>query len=183
MDKQKLKDIVVFICSEINKFKNGSLKINKLLWFIESEYYRRHNCTITGVNFAAINMGPVIDGYKELFQEFENEGYIATQKAADSDRILYSANEDSTMDSLTEEQKRIVEHIIQGLGHLTETTLKELSHRDAYEITLAENNHRYGSIIDMELTLLENSPIDDLSSPEEHIDIEKIQDIINREGL
>lgn len=159
MDKNKLFDIILYICNEIPPFKNGALKINKLIWFIESEYYRQHNATITGVNFAAIDHGPVINDYKNSFEEMVEKKLIKVDKQ-DFANWHFTPIKQSVLSTLTDDQKLLVKDMVSKLGELGSDALEGLSHKDAYEITVSEAHGAMGSLIDMDLVMLESSPLD-----------------------
>tara|TARA_R100000789_G_scaffold100416_1_gene110517 strand:+ start:1476 stop:2060 length:585 start_codon:yes stop_codon:yes gene_type:complete len=161
MDKKKLFDLILFIGNKVNKFKSGSLKVNKLIWFIESEAYRTRGRTITGVDFVALPKGPVMDNYKALFSEMESLGLIECSYS-DAGRKLFSTKKDTALDRLEDGEKLIVEHFISGFKDLGEATLEGMSHKDAWNITLHESNNKFGEIIDMDLVLLESNPFKNL---------------------
>lgn len=158
MKKKKLYDIILYICNEIPKFDNGALKINKLIWFIESEYYRKHEKTITGVEFAALPHGPVMNGYTRIFNEMEKMGYFSIDKG--DYRHIFSPKKNTSLDGLEASEKLVAQEVVAGLGELGEQALENLSHSDAYYITLHENSHSKGKLIDMDLVLLETSPLE-----------------------
>lgn len=181
MEKKKLYDIILYICNEIPPFKNGALKINKLVWFIESEYYRKHNTTITGVKFAAIDNGPVINDYKEYFKAMHQEKLVKINKD-DHNNWHFTPLRDSVLATLDDNQKLIVTEMVGKLKELSAEALRDLSHKDAYEITLAEANNVMGEIIDMDLVLLESTPLSN-SQEEEKPDLQETKRIIEKHNI
>jgi uncharacterized phage-associated protein len=159
MNENKIYDVILYICNEVPPFKNGALKINKLVWFIESEYYRLHNATITGVKFAAIDHGPVINDYKLYFNHMQKKRLIKLNKE-DHNSWHFTPLKQSILSTLNDSEKLIVKDIVEKMKELNADALEELSHKDAYEITVGESHGGMGQIIDMDLVLLESSPLD-----------------------
>jgi uncharacterized phage-associated protein len=182
---KKLEEIILYICDRIPQSQNGATKINKLLWFIESEYYRKNEKPLTGIQFVAINEGPVIDNYSTIFKTMASEKLIKKTVDSKTNRHLFTCTGDSTMPSLSDDEKIIVYKVVEKLGGLNEPILKQLSHKDAYYITLDEHNNTMGNPIDLELTLLE-STILDVESDNRNIDLKdarRIMTILKKDNI
>ena len=158
LNKEMLLDIILYICNEVPVFENGVLKVNKLLWFIESEYYRQFSRMITDTVFVAINYGPVFDDYKDVFTEMEDAGLLDIDRRSNS-RWLLTPKVESHLGTLSSEEKLIVTEVVDKMKPLSELALRKLSHRDAYYITVNENSDQMGKAIDMKLVFLESSPL------------------------
>ncbi len=180
----KLFDIILYICDQLPRFENGALKINKLIWFIESEFYRQHEKTITGVTFAAIDHGPIMNDYKVIFEKMKKNGLIDYTIHPITGRYLFTPQKKSDLDSLNPSEKLVVEKMVNGLKSLNARALEVLSHKDAYHITIDEHDGNMGAEIDMELTLLENNPLDeDIDDSGEVLNTDELKEIIKKNGL
>src|SRR3972149_6667716 len=63
----KIDDLILFILSNSNP-NMGIKKLNKLAFLLEFTYLFEHETPLTGANYAALQMGPVIDDYKDLMK-------------------------------------------------------------------------------------------------------------------
>src|SRR3989339_2058294 len=79
----KLKNLILFVLSSEDYRDEGIKKLNKILYFIDFYFYRDHERLISGASYAKADMGPVVDGYKFVFQNLEKDGILESAGTAD----------------------------------------------------------------------------------------------------
>ncbi|GAB1483187.1 DUF4065 domain-containing protein [Treponema sp.] len=132
-DKEKLLKMIAIL---IHMIKRGLYKtqINKLLFYIEFAHFRDRTVPISGWPFAAIDYGPVPDGFQRLLLEGEQEEYFhwVTDPAEQGD--LYVLNNDVDMSSIiasfSEAELKTIKNVVSKLGKRSAAELTKLSHKE-----------------------------------------------------
>jgi len=161
-------DLVLYLLSKMEPEKSTHIRLNKLAFFVEFGYLYKTKKELSSAKYAAINYGPVIDGYIELFKEMEKKGKIKL----DGDRFVRPlvepkkkllAKESLVVDELIEKYSGINDNVLVGLSHMT----------DSYKIT-TDNEKQMGKIIDKDLAYLESFFDDEIVSDEEVTELPEI---------
>jgi antitoxin SocA-like protein len=77
-DQGRLASVTHYVIARCDPPKLGATKLNKVLWFADVFYYRRHGRTITGVdNYMKQQFGPVPRTMLGALAELKREGKIA----------------------------------------------------------------------------------------------------------
>lgn len=69
----KFKEMVVYFTAQLQPWKT---QLNKLLFYADFLNYKRTGFSISGVRYRAINMGPVPNNYKSIFEYMCNENDV-----------------------------------------------------------------------------------------------------------
>ncbi|MBU0731867.1 SocA family protein [Patescibacteria group bacterium] len=150
-----IEDLLLFILSNSNP-NMGIKKLNKLAFFLEFTYIFENDKNLTNAQYAAINMGPVIDDYKVLIKKLVKSGKINKNEKADEgveDYVPLVKAKD-----LSPELTGFLLTVLNRYKDLSAKQLEDLSHGlDSYNITVHENGGEMGKIIDKELALLDSS--------------------------
>jgi len=86
--QEKLKQIVHYICFRFKDFPEnlGSVKLNKICWFSDVDWYFLSHNTITGhASYVKKPQGPVLPDIKEAINQLDAEGKITAQLVDFSD--------------------------------------------------------------------------------------------------
>jgi len=146
--KLNKEDYILYILNKLEPKKSGKLILNKIAFFVEFAYLQKYNQDLSSAEYAAIDHGPVIDGYDEILKKMEKgglvkiDGYIV--------RPLHSPQIE-----MLDEQRNFIDNVIEKYSKLSSSMLRGLSHQtDAYKITT--NNERImGKKINKRLAMLE----------------------------
>jgi uncharacterized phage-associated protein len=108
---QKFANMVIFFLD--NAFYQ--VRLNKFLFYADFYYFKQTGYSISGMQYAAIPMGPVPDNYSELFgilkneniiypvlQYTNNDAYEKFVKSRDFDETIFSDDEISAMRKVLE---------------------------------------------------------------------------------
>ena len=153
------KDFILYILNRIEPAKSDKIRLNKVAFFVEFAYIFYNNKNLSNAKYAAIDKGPVIDGYDTILKEMAKEKSIVINGFAL--RPLISSKADVPKDIAN-----FIESIIDKYSKLSKSELISLSHdTDSYKIT-TDNEKKMGSIINKKLASLEAFFGDDDSDQE-----------------
>jgi hypothetical protein len=83
-EKDRLASVVHYVIARCDPQKLGATKLNKVLWFADVLYYRRHGRTLTGVdNYMKQQFGPVQRNMLGVLAELKRDGKII-ERAGDT---------------------------------------------------------------------------------------------------
>ncbi len=158
MDNKNFKlnkeDFILYILNKLEPDKSDKIRLNKLAFFVEFAYLLKFNHNLSNTEYAAIDMGPVIDDYDSVLRDMQKrgllkiDGYVIRPLKSPSAEI--SADLRIFMDSVVDKYSKLTKNELIGLSHLT----------DAYKIT-TNNEREMGNKINKKLALLETFLIDD----------------------
>jgi uncharacterized phage-associated protein len=136
-DFPRFTNLVIYFSAMVNPFK---VKMNKLLFYTDFAHYKYHGRSITGLNYEAIQMGPVPAHYQLLFDIskgrdtfnieeiwFEDAGPSGEKFSADINSFnkeIFSENELEIINLVTKKFKNTTTNDIIKLSH-DETGWKE----------------------------------------------------------
>ena len=146
---EKFKNLVLYIISNSNYKEEGIKKLNKILYFVDFYYYRNHEKFVsTGIKYAKAGMGPIVDGYKNIFEAMVKDGIL--QKENIDGKIIHKAKTGYDISQFSSEEIEHMHNILDKYGKLSSSDLESISHIQQPWI-LTENN---GDLIDPDLALL-----------------------------
>lgn len=111
---EKLKNLILYLSQKSQQDeKFGSTKLNKLLFYSDFEFYRRHLKSITGSEYQKLKAGPAPRAMARVLHEMRQSGHLRldrksffsfTQKVpvplAEPDMSCFSEEEIKTVDSV-----------------------------------------------------------------------------------
>lgn len=153
MSRKKIskEELVLYLLNRTKPEQSTLLRLNKLAFFIEFGFIYKKQRELSDAKYAAIDYGPVIDGYKDLFAKMQKDKKIVIDKDGKHVRLLKSPDL-----SISEEDKEILDDLLDKYSQLNMNELIGLSHStDSYKIT-TDNERVMGKIIDKDLAYLEN---------------------------
>lgn len=142
------KDFILYILNRIEPTRSDKIRLNKIAFFVEFAYIFYNNKNLSRANYAAIDNGPVIDGYDTILKEMSKEKLITIDGFVL--RPLINSQADVPV-----EIAGFIESIIDKYSKLSKSELIALSHdTDSYKIT-TDNENKMGKIINKKLASLE----------------------------
>lgn len=123
----KLFEMVQYIVS-----KHGEVfptKLNKLMFYADFNHYRKTGQSISGLQYKAMNFGPVPDHYATIY---DNVPHIEKTliEAHDMVGTLLSCNSSLDFANLTESEKESIDYVIERLKPLSVSAIIEASHQE-----------------------------------------------------
>ncbi len=106
---EQTKNAIVFVCNEFvgDEFSLGAIKLNKILWFADTEFFCHTDgdATITGnCRYIAQYFGPVLWGLPALLSQLEYETILTIHRMDFVDYVqnIYRIADEETVKEVTE---------------------------------------------------------------------------------
>ncbi len=135
LHRKKYQGVVLYLCQKLGGEIRGKKKLAKLLYFVDFDFYEKHQKSITGDVYRALPMGPVPAALEAITKEMtkkkmlsvkrmeEYEGYNATE--------VYTCITEPDISVFNSEEKKNIDRVVLKYGHLNGKQLEELSHAEA----------------------------------------------------
>lgn len=123
----KLFDMVRYIVT-----KHGEVfptKLNKLMFFSDFFHYKETGQSISGLQYRALNFGPVPDHYATIYDNIPGLDKRPIE-AHDMISTLLSCPDNNNFDELSETEKETIDHVVQKLKPLSVSQIIEVSHHE-----------------------------------------------------
>lgn len=170
--KFRTEDYISYILSKLEPSRSNRIKLMKVAFFVEFAYKAKFGKDLSESKYAAIDLGPVIDDYRDVLVKMEKRGLIKLQDCY----VLLTVP--SEID-LPQEISSFIDPLIDKYSKFSDTELIALSHQtDSYKIT-TNNERKMGGIIDKDLaaleTFFEDDPCSDTEPSLEPVDMSKLK--------
>jgi Protein of unknown function (DUF4065) len=134
LDKEKYKDAFLYLLCALGKIE-GKKKACKLFYFLDFDYYESYDIPFTGETYIAYPMGPYPQYFEPLAEEMQKEGLICIESirkspAHEHDTVVYMPLGSCTRE-WTDEERLMLDRIVQKYGGCTGGELESLSHEEA----------------------------------------------------
>src|ERR1035437_8114415 len=123
---QKLtsEDLILYILNKLEPEKSDKIRLNKLAFFAEFAFLHRFNKPLSNVEYAGIDLGPVINDYDTILKDMESkklikmDGYKIRPLASPSAQL--SPEYSAFVDSIIEKYSVLSKDVLIGISHLTD---------------------------------------------------------------
>jgi len=134
LDKEKYKAALLYITNSLKEIE-GKKKAYKLFYFLDFDFYEAYGKPFTGDTYKALDMGPAPIYFDSIAQELIDEGKIEIKKVRrspvhENDTIIYKPLKETNY-NFSEEEKKMLDRIIDLYGDQTGGNLEKLSHAEA----------------------------------------------------
>lgn len=105
-------------------------KLNKLLFYADFTHFKYFGHSISGCEYAAIDMGPVPENYKLLYGLLEEENFLQSEVESINEKEIEKYHPSQSFDEsiFTENEIATLQLIYNELGHLKTKSLIDKSH-------------------------------------------------------
>lgn len=138
LNVKKYKETILYLCEKLGGKIEGKKKLAKLLYFADFDMfeYKESMKTITGDKYKALQMGPVPNEYMKIVNSLEEQGFLTQESKKISDKInnieIFKLKKYSDHKfNFDEDEKFILDRVIQRYGQLTGKQLEDLTHGEA----------------------------------------------------
>jgi uncharacterized phage-associated protein len=120
-------------------------KLNKLLFYADFAYFKYFGKSITGCQYAAIDMGPVPNNFKLIFGLLEEENYLFSEITTyyDKETEMFSPQQIFDNNLFNKDELNILKMILSEFGRIKTNSLIDISHK---EIAWIENEKTKSTI-------------------------------------
>lgn len=129
----KFKQVVLYVLNKVGEKPNvGETVLNKLLYFIDFDYYEKFEESLMGGTYLKNDYGPTSVELGPLIKEMQERGEI---EAITSERFgylqkKYLARINPDLDILSEHEIGHIDEVLERLAGKSATELKQHSHED-----------------------------------------------------
>src|SRR3989344_7456131 len=149
-----VEDYILYILNKLEPEKSDKLILNIIAFFVEFAFLQKYNKDLSSAEYAAINHGPVIDGYDEILKDMEKNKLVKID-----DYIVRPLRYPKI--EISNEQQEFIDRVLEKYSGLSSSELRGLSHQtDSYKIT-TDNEREMGKKIDKKLAMLETFLLED----------------------
>ena len=127
-NKNNFKQIVLYIINNISGSELGKTKLHKILVLSDLEKYIQMNETITGETYIRNYYGPTSKHLQETLDELKSEKAIKENRVDDDSMWLYYPVKQADISFLNENDKHIIDKLINQLRQYTAVDLSMLTH-------------------------------------------------------
>lgn len=130
----KLEAVLLYVLGKVGARPNiGQTAIYKILYFIDFDFYEKHDRPITGLSYYHSHFGPTPGPtFDQLTKSLIDTGKLQIVKAKfhDKPQTRYLANADSDMTSLTGQELVHINAVLDRLSHKTASQISDYAHQD-----------------------------------------------------
>lgn len=129
---KKLKEMVIYFSKELKPFKTA---LNKLLFYSDFLHYKNTGYSISGVNYRAINRGPVLNNFQSIFDYIRKSKEVIIEYSEYNENITeqFKPNEDRQFnpDVFEEEELNSLKKVSESFKLINNSNkIVELSHKE-----------------------------------------------------
>ena len=111
-------------------------KLNKLLFYADFTNYYLHGRSISGSHYVHLPYGPVPEDYESHLRAAAETGAIRLETAGTDAMVVRPGEAKNEGDSLSEEERKTIDWVLDSYGQLSTNAISDLSHREkAYKFT------------------------------------------------
>jgi uncharacterized phage-associated protein len=130
----RFKDIVLYVTGQLADDPTyGSTKLNKILYFADTEAYKRLGEPITGANYQRNHHGPTAIEYPPMITELQREQFISVSREKivdhEQDRVVSTHEVLPNMEQFSPQERAIIDEVIEEFRGYSNTEASDESHK------------------------------------------------------
>ena len=154
INEKKYRNVVLFFAKKVRNGTLGKLKMMKLLYFLDFDFFEKYGKSVTGDSYLRFENGPVPQMAEKILKEMTGKDIkITRQKIADgyNDRQLIEPLKDFDLNLFTKEELTMLEEVAEKWEKLSGSEMKMATHGEAPWIATEPNG-----VIDYNLAYYRN---------------------------
>lgn len=162
-NNKKFREVILYLLAHSpDKTIEGKKKLAKLLYFVDFNFFEAFEKPLTGATYRALPMGPVPQELDATLAALEGKKIDIKKKSIGlpNDMVIYTLNEnlaELTFETLTDEEKKVLNKVVSDYGHLSGKVLENITHGEAPYNAVAE-----GEYIPYELSFYRGKTLEEL---------------------
>jgi uncharacterized phage-associated protein len=154
MNEKKYKNLILFFANKIKNGTLGKLKIMKLLYFLDFDYFEKYGKSVSGDEYLRFDYGPVPKMAKRILEKMDGKDIKITKMKIGSgynDQQLIEPMRDFDISLFSKEELLMMEETAGKWEKFSGTEMKNASHGEAPWIATKPNG-----VIDYNLSYYRN---------------------------
>lgn len=136
LNEKKYKNAILFLSKNTRRGSVwGKKKMYKLLYFLDFDFFEKHERSITGDVYHNLQMGPAPTYFDAMVDELVKNGLLKVGRGKSgpgyNDAYIYIALKDPDESVFDEEELEMLKRIVRKYGDKTGTQLETLTHKEA----------------------------------------------------
>ncbi len=145
INESKYRNAILYICQRLGGQVFGKKKLYKLLYYVDFDHfeYQESMSPITGEEYKAWPMGPVPQNFPEVMAKMVEDGQIertSVDSGWGNPTEVFTATEAPDCSVFSEDEKFILNRVIEKYGNLNGKQLEILTHAEAPYIATEPND-------------------------------------------
>ncbi|MDP3882603.1 MAG: Panacea domain-containing protein [Candidatus Staskawiczbacteria bacterium] len=162
INEKKYKNLILFFANKIRNGTLGKLKIMKLMYFLDFDYFEKYGKSISGDEYLRYDLGPVPRTAKRILEKMDGKDIRITKKKIGlgyNDQQLIEPIKDFDVKLFSKEELLMMEEIAGKWEKFSGTDMKNASHgeapwiatkpNDVIDYNLAYYRNKYGEMSNM----------------------------------
>jgi hypothetical protein len=136
MNRSKFKALVHYVIAKSDSSRLGSIRLNKILWFVDTLTYRAEGESVTGGAYVKRQFGPVPKHILSMLGELEHENAIVIRERDRFGYVMkdYVALTDPDVSSLSAKELALADELSDLICNAhTAESISELSHDQIWD--------------------------------------------------
>ena len=161
-NKEKFKNLVLYVCNKCEPKELGSTKLNKVLWYSDMLSYVYLKEPVTGETYVKRQFGPVPKHILPILNELELSGQIVTREIEyhGYDKREYIALKKPDLSLFTGEDISLVDAMIEVIcKEHTAKTISRASHDSIWELAEIGEEIPYYAVLASEIGEIDEDDI------------------------
>lgn len=129
----KFKEVLLYILGKVGSRPNiGQTALYKLLYFIDFDYYEKFEEQLIGATYIKNTYGPTPVSFAKIIKQMEGDGKLVEvrSKYFNRDQTKYVPVIEANVATLSGQELKHIDDVLERLAHLSAKQLSELSHKD-----------------------------------------------------
>ena len=142
INEKKYKNIILFFANKIRNGTLGKVKLMKLLYFLDFDFYEKYGKSISGDKYLRFEMGPVPSMAEKILKQMNNKEIKIVRKKIKTgynDQQLIEPLKEFDINVLSKEELFFMEEIADKWEKFSGTDMKNASHGEAPWIATKPN--------------------------------------------
>jgi len=135
LHKKKYQNAILYFCQKLKGEVRGKKKLAKLLYFVDFDLYEKTERSLTGDLYRALPMGPFPTGMESVTADMTKRGSLGIKQIAEREGYnateVYTSMAEPDMSVFDDEEKKMLDRVIEKYGNLTGKQLEDITHAEA----------------------------------------------------
>ena len=136
LNESKYKNAILFLAKHSGSGSVwGKKKMYKLLYFLDFDFFEKHEKPITGDTYHKLQMGPAPTYFDAIAEELVDDTLLKVSKGRSgpgyNDAYVYKALKGPDLSVFDKEEIKMLKRTVREYGSKTGTQLEKLTHKEA----------------------------------------------------
>ena len=130
---KKFKQVLLYILEEVGAKPNvGMTVLYKLLYFIDFDFYEKHEKQLMGLTYIKNTHGPTPREFISVIEEMKEKGELVEVKSRyfAHEQKKFLPNSEPDLSLLNGEELEVIKNVLQRYSDKSASTLSDMTHRD-----------------------------------------------------